>query len=151
MSDLCAIRCPRCGDTKPPDEFGINRSKRSGKQSYCRLCTLSVDRARRRANHEKVRVINRRSYQRHRPARIADVKEYAAKYPERIAAKAAIKAAIQAGDLIRGSCFACLSTENVQGHHEDYSKPFDVIWFCSSCHRTYHRFMERLENGGPNE
>ena len=158
-----SIVCSRCGDTKPPDEFNMDKRKRNGYQSHCRSCGRSAARAQyranparsatlgrrwRHANPEKVRAIKRRARQRHRPARLAAAKERATKYPERIAAVAAVRDAIRAGDLIRGPCFACESTKNVQGHHEDYSKPYEVMWFCCSCHQTYHTFIERLKNGG---
>ncbi len=171
------ITCSRCGQAKPPDAFNVSKSERNGRQSRCRSCQrlanrawYQANRARvvtrsrewrrdnparvatrlrkwRRDNPKKARAANRRYRRRHRLARATASREYAAKHPERIAANAAIEAAIRAGDIIRGPCFACESTENVQGHHEDYSRLFDVIWFCASCHQTYHHFMERLEKG----
>ena len=32
-----------------------------------------------------------------------------------------------------------------QGHHNDYSKPLDVIWVCVSCHIEFHNCVEELE------
>lgn len=39
-------RCPRCGDTKPLDEFAIDRSKVSGIKSCCKACDRELSKAR---------------------------------------------------------------------------------------------------------
>lgn len=34
------------------------------------------------------------------------------------------------------SCYGWCS--RIQPHHEDYSRPLDVVWLCTSCHRRLH-------------
>jgi hypothetical protein len=53
-------------------------------------------------------------------------------------------AAVKSGEITRQPCVACLATGAEQrgisqGHHEDYSKPIDVIWLCRSHHRLTHQ------------
>ena len=44
-------------------------------------------------------------------------------------------------------CEVCRSpSSKVSGHHEDYSKPFDVVWICGSCHRKLHRLKGRISS-----
>jgi hypothetical protein len=50
----------------------------------------------------------------------------------------AVKYALKKGRLQKGACQHCGATEHVHAHHEDYSKPLDVIWLCPSCHLDEH-------------
>ena len=47
--------------------------------------------------------------------------------------------AVADGRIERGSCEACGSNVNVHGHHDDYSKPFEVRWLCPLCHVRHHK------------
>lgn len=40
--------------------------------------------------------------------------------------------------LFRGPCTVCGSTEDIHAHHEDYSKPLEIIWLCGKHHRELH-------------
>lgn len=41
--------------------------------------------------------------------------------------------------LERPPCEGCGSVADVQGHHSDYSKPYEVDWLCRLCHGAEHR------------
>jgi hypothetical protein len=31
-------------------------------------------------------------------------------------------------------CKALVGVEHIQAHHEDYSRPLEVVWCCHDCH-----------------
>ncbi len=46
-----------------------------------------------------------------------------------------LRRAIKKGLIIRPTnCISCGKFCKPEAHHEDYSKPFDVIWLCFICH-----------------
>lgn len=51
--------------------------------------------------------------------------------------------AIKSGRLVPEPCEICGQTPT-QGHHEDYSKPYDVRWLCNKHHNAVHRKHNRL-------
>jgi hypothetical protein len=79
-------------------------------------------------------------------------REYWKKYrmANRMKAKARsmVAHAVQSGRLARRPCVECCSTDGVEGHHEDYSKPLDVIWLCRTCHRALHESRKRTIGSG---
>lgn len=46
--------------------------------------------------------------------------------------------AIKTSKLLRQPCDVC-SKRNAFAHHDDYSKPFEIKWFCNFHHSLYHR------------
>ena len=49
-----------------------------------------------------------------------------------------LRTALRAELVIKEPCQIC-DNPGVAGHHEDYSKPLDVIWLCSKHHYAVHR------------
>lgn len=51
--------------------------------------------------------------------------------------RALVSAALRDKRLYKSSCLKC-GNEKSEAHHEDYSKPLEVIWLCKSCHVKRH-------------
>jgi hypothetical protein len=50
--------------------------------------------------------------------------------------------AIRDGKLIKQPCVIC-GSEKVDAHHDDYSKPLEVIWLCRQHHNDRHKKYEK--------
>jgi hypothetical protein len=50
---------------------------------------------------------------------------------------AEVKRRIHSGEIIKKPCEVC-GKEKVQGHHEDYAKPYDLVWLCVRHHQDRH-------------
>lgn len=66
------------------------------------------------------------------------IKPYRHSNREKVAAHRAVYAAIKSGELKKPkSCAWCGNSFcRIEAHHEDYSKPLEVLWLCPSCHHT---------------
>jgi len=68
---------------------------------------------------------------------------YRKEHKEKAKAHDKVKRAIAQGQLIRSNvCEVCKCVGKTHAHHEDYSKPLDVIWKCPTCHISNHRNHE---------
>ena len=65
--------------------------------------------------------------------KLANAHRMIAKYPEKYRARYILRNAVRLGHIIKGKCEACGSPD-VESHHDDYSKPLDVRWFCRQHH-----------------
>jgi hypothetical protein len=91
-------------------------------------------------NPDRMKEINMRTYNNHKEKYKALVAEYRLRYPEKERAHNILKNAIRSGKIIKPKkCEICDRTTKVQGHHEDYDKPLEVVWMCGSCHSLYHK------------
>jgi hypothetical protein len=57
--------------------------------------------------------------------------------PEKRRAQNKLQRAVRTGKLERRPCEVC-GNPRVEAHHEDYSKPLDVIWLCQLHHFEHH-------------
>jgi ribosomal protein S27AE len=65
--------------------------------------------------------------------------------PEKRRAHSVMWNAILAGKLKQQPCERC-GAEKAHGHHDNYSKPLDVRWLCSTHHRERHRDLDVIQN-----
>ncbi len=50
-----------------------------------------------------------------------------------------LRYAVRLGKIMKAEfCEKCLEKRKLHGHHEDYSKPLEVIWVCNYCHKEIH-------------
>jgi len=98
-------------------------------------------------NEEKVREYARKQYWKNRERNLEAGVSYRKRYPERARAAWTIGNSYKARKIIRpGKCSRCERERQIEAHHEDYSKPLDVIFLCTRCHRRLHA-MRRNDNG----
>jgi len=112
------------------------------------------------ANRPKRRAFYRAYYAAHREEILARINEYRAtpagrevvrrayetqkaKYPEKVAARAAVARAVRTGALAKQPCERC-GAKKAEAHHSDYSQPLLVEWLCGVCHREEHRTIREL-------
>ena len=147
--------CRECNKEKPLSEFYKHSKMADGHLNKCIACVK--DRvAKHRENHlEKIREYDKqRGNQPHRvkarmeymqteagkQAKKRAMSAYNKRYPMRYAAHVITSNAIRDGKLVPASnCSVCNSTENIEGHHDDYTKPLEVRWLCAKCHKLWHR------------
>ena len=62
---------------------------------------------------------------------------------DRALARERYRYALRSGKIVRQPCEVC-GCEEVEGHHEDYSKPLEVRWLCKAHHLEAHEQLRAL-------
>lgn len=88
---------------------------RVGKQRYCRKCHAAHMRATR-----------------------PKFSELSQPTKDRIKIRSKAQSAIKRGTIKREPCVICGKMPS-EAHHEDYSKPFKVVWLCKKHHAKIHK------------
>ena len=147
--------CRECNIDKPLTEFYKHERMADGHLNKCIPCVKSRVNKHREVHLEKIReydkkrankphrVQARKDYQKTEAGKLAAKKTratYRKKYPMAYVAHVITGNAIRDGKLFpETSCSVCNSTEKIEGHHDDYTKPMDVRWLCEKCHKEWHR------------
>jgi hypothetical protein len=93
-----------------------------------------------RTHPEKRRAYRRGSYQKNRERYCeAGRLRYHAEPPEVHKSRLIYRRAVDNGTLVMPEmCERCQKRKARLGHHEDYSKPLQVVWLCPQCHKDVH-------------
>ena len=115
-------KCQRCGKQRDASEFPMSPVTKQP-IATCRACMPQYQRGGKPEREGK------RRWQRANR--------------EKRAAHKAVEYAVLRGDLKRQPCVRCGSEDRVVAHHDDYSRPLDVMWLCWPCHVERHREIGR--------
>lgn len=127
--------CRKCKTEQPLSNFYRNASRSGGYEHWCKACKNEYwsryyrERRERYAEYRRNAGENPGVFRR----RASNAKADRERYPEKYRARNKVHNALRAGRLVKQPCRFCGETK-VQAHHEDYSKPLDVIWVCFKCH-----------------
>ena len=73
----------------------------------------------------------------------AQTQDWRQRNPEKYIAHQLTKRAVALGFLKRQPCERCGSTTKIHTHHDDYTKPLDVMWLCPVHHKERHAELDR--------
>jgi len=116
-NEIEARKCSYCKTSQPIANFQRDGSRTSGYSYRCKSC-------------EKARDWSWRDWRKN------DLQKKEA-HPQKVLARQMVHNATRYGKLKKEPCVVC-SNPKSQGHHEDYSKPLEVIWLCQTCHDHKH-------------
>ena len=158
-------RCRECRALKPLGEYYKHNGMADGHLNKCKSCVKSRVRKYRVENIEQIREYDRlRGQLERRKDNVKHVRVQRRRHPEKHAAdleasrrwrgrnkiKRAchiiVEHAIKDGKLVAKDCERCgagREGNEIQAHHEDYSKPLDVVWLCTVCHGKRHREIKK--------
>lgn len=69
--------------------------------------------------------------------------------PEKRRAHKKLEYAVRVGRVARRCCERC-GSDKAQAHHDDYSRPLEVMWLCQPHHRERHRELEGIPSAQGN-
>jgi len=145
--------CFKCGIFKSRTEFYRHPRMADGLLGKCKECTKAdvqanyrehidqykeYERGRGMATHRVEARARYESTPRGKMAIRRSSLSFIAHNPLKHAAHILVGNAIRGGRLQRHPCEVC-GVEKAQAHHDDYGKPLDVRWLCTTHHAEWHK------------
>jgi len=132
--------CFKCKASLPLSEFYVHKMMADGHLGKCKTCTKNDVHRHRRENLAKVRAydIARSKTEKRKADALKNQTTARKRWPMKTRARLKLRRAVRSGKVKRQPCAVCGSTHKIHGHHEDYSKPLDVIWLCQTHHLERH-------------
>ena len=120
--------CRQCLTWKPLEEFYLHPRMADGHLNKCKECVKV-----RVSEHRELNLDRIRAYDRSRGRR----KSFSSYPKKQKHASTKVGNAIRSGRMKRQPCVICGNVKS-EGHHQDYDKPYDVVWLCPEHHRRLH-------------
>jgi hypothetical protein len=138
-------RCSRCLAYKHESGFTKNKQTRDSLNVYCRDCTRILGKEYFHKYHSKrTESIKRyKETERGREVSIRGYRNYIKSNPYKFLAHASVRSAIKLGIMNIEPCMVCGELE-VEAHHEDYQRPYDVKWLCKKHHVERHQELKHI-------
>ena len=131
--------CSKCQKTKPTTEFYAAKSTKDKLAQQCKACAKAYCKA------YESGFGNHRLALKYKRKRAADSLARANANPEKVKARSELHAAMKRGEVVKPTrCCECGKQKKLDGHHDDYTKPLEVRWFCRSCHVKYHLSKKKV-------
>jgi len=140
-------KCKKCGEIQSVSEFYLSKGNTDGLAGKCKSCTRIGVIKNRKRNVEHYRQYDRdRNKTDERKAHfIIKQRKRRAADPNYTKAHNAVARSIKSGKLKRPKkCQRCSAKENIQAHHDDYTKILKVKWLCPVCHAARHKQLGLL-------
>ena len=148
--------CFKCGVEKPLTDFYKHPGMSDGRLNKCKECNKRDVRENRAAkadyyrkydadrfqNDPKVKARHKRYQQTEagKASMNASNVKWSRANKEKRAAHFLVNNAVRDGRLHKpDKCSSCGATGRIEGHHEDYCKPLEVVWLCPQCHTDVHK------------
>jgi len=130
--------CYKCNKQKPLSEFYKHSAMQDGYLGKCKDCArtdVKNNRIKREEYYQEYDKLRYKNNPNRREQCLNSHKRMRSLYPDRYKARTALNNAVRDKRIERPVvCSKCKQRGGIEAHHEDYSKPLDVVWLCSTCH-----------------
>lgn len=135
--------CRKCKVENPLSEFAVSKKEKGGLRAECKSCRAKIDKHNRMMKIETYRTKERLRCQKRWKNPDNRRRHRDQKDPVKETARQVLRSAVADGKIIKPTkCQRCYQEKKLHGHHEDYSKPLDVLWLCAVCHAAAHKELE---------
>lgn len=132
--------CFKCSKVLPLSSFYKHKMMADGHLNKCKECAKKDVRT---GYYSDVEASRARERQRGTRTTAEVTAKYRKKNPEKYRAHCMVRTALKNKILVKNPCEVCGSKQRINAHHDDYSKPLEVMWLCSVHHHARHRELDK--------
>jgi len=139
--------CKKCGKLKPLSDFYVHKMMLDGYLNFCKECVKLRISIHYHRNGDSMREKERARFQERKKGKVYHdyINLHRHDYPNyKKNATNDVRRKLTYKGLRPDKCLICGTFCIPEGHHPDYSKPLEVIWCCSICHKRFHHSRYNL-------